>query len=114
MSYVNNYVDWDQLNELYNLHWIGKNIRSIYTVARKLKLVLTKATNYRLEIVKEERQKREEMIKKQKTKAMAVKRQKIRKELVCLVKKREIMRVTLGIKQIQTKPMINIYCHSKK
>ena len=72
--YVNNYIDWDQFNQLYNLDWMAKGIRNAKVVIRKLVLALIKATNHRLEDAKEERCKREEMVKRWKTEAIAAKR----------------------------------------
>ena len=43
--YINNYIDWDQFNLLYNLDWIKKCIKNAYAVAYKLEPALTKATN---------------------------------------------------------------------
>ena len=71
--YVNNYIDWDQFNQLYDLNWMKKGIKNVDAVARKLGPALTRAINDRLEAAKEERQKREEMIEKGKTKAMTAK-----------------------------------------
>ncbi len=55
--YVNNYIDWDQFNQLYDLDWMEKDIRNADTVAYKLGPTLTKATNQMLEVAREEKQK---------------------------------------------------------
>ena len=76
--YVNNYIDWDQFNQLYNPDWMDKGIKNADTVACKLGPALTKAINHKLEIASKERQKKEEIVERQKIKAMAAKRQKAR------------------------------------
>ena len=43
--YVNNYINWDQFNKLYDPDEIKKGIRNTDAVARKLRPVLTRATN---------------------------------------------------------------------
>ena len=50
--YVNNSIDWDQFNQLYNLNWMTKGISNTDAVTCKLELVLTRATNQRLEIAR--------------------------------------------------------------
>lgn len=45
ICYINNYIDQDQFNELYNLNQVEKNIRNVDAISRKLKLALIKATN---------------------------------------------------------------------
>ena len=40
--YVNNYIDWDQFNQLYALNWLNKNIQNADTVTQKLTLGSTK------------------------------------------------------------------------
>ena len=42
---VNNYIDWDQFNQLYNADWFNKGIRNADAVARKLRSASIKATN---------------------------------------------------------------------
>lgn len=81
MFYINNYIDWDQFNQLYNSNQIEKGIKNTNAIIRKLELALTKITNHRLEVAREEKQKKEEIIKKQRTKAIVAKRQRIRKEI---------------------------------
>ena len=53
--YVNNYIDWDQFNQLYDLDWIKRGIRNANTVSRKFGPALTRAINQKLEVVREER-----------------------------------------------------------
>ena len=74
--YVNNDIDWDQFNQLYDFDWMKKGIKSAYTIVCKLWPALTRANNYRLEVVKKERWKKEEIIEKLKTKIMAAKCQR--------------------------------------
>ena len=45
--YVNNYIDWDQFNQLYDPDWMEKGIRNADVVARKLGPASSKATNDR-------------------------------------------------------------------
>ncbi len=78
MFYVNNYIDWDQFNQLYDPDWMEKGIRNADAVVHKLGLASTRATNQRLEVAREERRKREEMVERQKTEAMAAKRRRAR------------------------------------
>lgn len=47
MFYVNNYIDWDQFNKLYDLDWMEKCVRNADAVAHKLKPASTKATKLR-------------------------------------------------------------------
>ncbi len=44
LFYVNNYIDWDQFNQLYDLDWMEKGIRNVDAVARKLGPASTRAT----------------------------------------------------------------------
>ncbi len=53
--YVNNYIDWDQFNQLYDPDWMEKGIRNADAVARKLGPASTSATNQRLEVAREEK-----------------------------------------------------------
>ena len=76
--YVNNYIDWDQFNQLYDLDWMEKGIRNADAVACKLGPASTRATNDRLEAAREERRKREEMMERRKAEAMAAKRRRAR------------------------------------
>ena len=43
--YVNNYIDWDQFNQLYDADWFNKGIRNMDAMARKLGPASIKATN---------------------------------------------------------------------
>ncbi len=79
--YVNNYIDWDHFNQLYDLDWMEKGIRNTDVLAHKLGPVLTRVSNQRLKVVKEEKQKREEMVEKRKTEAMTIKRRRARGEM---------------------------------
>lgn len=81
LFYVNNYINWDEFNQLYNLDWIKKNIKNADTVACKFRPALTRVTNYRLKVAREEGQKREEMMERGKTEAMAAKCWKARGEI---------------------------------
>ncbi len=76
--YINNYIDWDQFNQLYDPDWMEKGIRNADAVVRKLGPALTRAINQRLEVAREERRKREEMVERRKTEAIAAKRQRAR------------------------------------
>ena len=76
--YVNNYIDWDLFNQLYNLDWMEKDIRNIDAVIRKLGLASTRATNQNLGVAREERRKKEEMVERRKTEAMSAKHQSAR------------------------------------
>lgn len=89
MFYVNNYMDWDQLNQSYNPNWMEKNIQNIDVVARKLKLALIRIINQKLEVVKEERQKSEKIMKMRKIEAIAVKHQKVKRGINSSSKKEE-------------------------
>ncbi len=76
--YVNNYIDWDQFNQLYHLDMIEKSIRNIDVVARKLGVASIRATNHRLEVAREEKRKREERVERRKAEAIAAKHHKNR------------------------------------
>ena len=89
MFYVNNYIDWDQFNPLYDLDQIEKNIRNADAIACKLGPSLTRTTNNRLEVFIVKRQKKEEMKKKQKAKAMTVKRCRARGGMGSFIKKED-------------------------
>ena len=53
--YVNNYINWDQFNQLDDLDWIKKGIKNADAVAYKLGPALTKATNERLEVARKKK-----------------------------------------------------------
>ena len=76
--YVNNYIDWNQFNQLYDNDWFNKGIRNTDAVARKLAPALIKATNLRVEVAKEEVQKKHEVVKRRKAEAAAAKQQRDR------------------------------------
>ena len=71
--YVNNYIDWNQFNQLYDADWLNKGIRNADAVARKLKPASIKATNLRLEVAKEKIQKKHEVVERRKAEAAAAK-----------------------------------------
>ena len=76
--YVNNYIDWDQFNQLYDADWFNKGIRNADAVAHKLGPAPIKATNLRLEVAKEEVRKKHEVVERRKAEAAAAKRQRDR------------------------------------
>lgn len=67
--YVNNYIDWDQFNQLYALDWLKKGVQNADAVAQKLKLALTKAINLR----KKKARRKQEVVDRQKVEAIAEK-----------------------------------------
>lgn len=71
--YINNSINWNQFNQLYNSDQIEKGIKNVDAITYKLKLALIKATNYRLKVSKKERRKKEKIVEKWKTKARAIK-----------------------------------------
>ena len=77
--YVNNYIDWDQFNQLYDADWFNKGIRNADAVARKLGPASIKATNLRLEVAKEEVWRKQEIVERQKAEAATAKQQRDRK-----------------------------------
>ena len=77
--YVNNYIDWDQFNQLYNADWFNKGIRNADVVACKLGPASIKATNLRLEIAKGEVRKKHEVVERRKAEAATAKRQRDRR-----------------------------------
>ena len=76
--YVNNYIDWNQFNQLYDANWFNKDIRNADAIACKLRPASIKATNLRLEVAKEEVRKKYKVVERWKAEAAAVKRQKDR------------------------------------
>lgn len=52
---LNNYINQNQFNQLFDLDQINKGIKYAYAIICKLKLVSIKVTNYRLEIIREEK-----------------------------------------------------------
>ena len=51
---LNNYIDWDQFNQLYDLDWIKKSLKKGDIVTHKLRPALTRAINEKLKIAKKE------------------------------------------------------------
>ncbi len=47
MFYVNNYINWDQFNQLYTSNWLKKDVQNIDAVTQKFILASTKVTNLR-------------------------------------------------------------------
>ena len=76
--YVNNYIDWDQFNQLYDADQFNKGIRNADAVARKLGPALIKATNLRFEVAQEQIQKKHKIVERQKVEAAATKQQRDR------------------------------------
>ncbi len=70
MFYVNNYIDWDQFNQLYDP-------------------ALTSATNQRLEVAREETRKKKEMVERRKTEAMDAKRRRARRRMSLSIEEEE-------------------------
>ena len=79
--YVNNYIDWDQFNQLYDADWFNKSIRNADAVARKLGPASIKATNLRLEVAKKEVQKKHKVVERWKAEAAAAKQQRDRRDI---------------------------------
>lgn len=71
--YINNYIDWNKFNQLYDLNLMEKDVRNADAIARKLGLILIRANNHKLEVAKDERRKREEIVERRTTEAMATK-----------------------------------------
>ena len=78
LFYVNNYIDWDQFNQLYDPDWMEKGIKNADAIPRKFGPASTRATNNKLEVAREERQKKKEIKEKWKAEAMAAKRRRTR------------------------------------
>ncbi len=72
--YVNNYIDWDQFNQLYAPDLLEKGVQNANAVARKLTPALTKATDLR----REEARQKQEVVDWQKAEAIAEKRRRDR------------------------------------
>ena len=77
MFYVNNYIDWDQFNQLYDPDWLNKSIQNADAVARRLGPASKKATNLRLE----EAQKKQKAVERRKAEIVAAKRRRDRGEI---------------------------------
>ena len=76
--YVNNYIDWNQFNQLYDPDWIEKGIKNADAVVHKLGSASPRAINDRLEVAREERRRRKEMMERQKAEVMVAKRHRSR------------------------------------
>ena len=74
--YVNNYIDWDQFNQLYDADWFNKNIWNADAVARKLEPALIKVTNLKLKVAKEEVRIKHKVVERRKAEAATAKRQR--------------------------------------
>ncbi len=70
--YVNNYIDWNQFNQLYALNWLENGIQNADAIAWKFTPASTKATNLR----KKETRKKREVVDQQKVEAIAEKQQR--------------------------------------
>ncbi len=68
--YVNNYIDWDQFNQLYAPDWLEKGVQNADAVAQKLTSASTKVTDLR----REEARKKQEVVDRRKAEAIAEKR----------------------------------------
>ena len=79
--YINNYIDWDHFNQLYDPDQIEKVIKNADAVACKLRLASIKATNNRLEVAKKKGRKREEIMERRKAEAMAAKWRRVKGEI---------------------------------
>lgn len=53
--YTNNYINWDQFNQLYNFYWIEKALKNIDAVAYTIESDLTRVIDHRLKVAKEKR-----------------------------------------------------------
>ena len=79
--YINNYIDWDQFNQLYDADWFNKSMRNANAVARQLEPASIKATNLKLEVAKEKIRKKHEVVERRKAEAAAAKQQKDRESI---------------------------------
>ena len=77
--YINNQIDWNQFNQLYDADQFNKGIRNADAVARKLRPASIKTTNLRLEVAKKEVQKKHEVVERRKAEAAAAKQQRDRR-----------------------------------
>ena len=50
--YINNYIDWDQFNQLYDPDWIENGINNADAITRKLGLASTRAISNWLEVAR--------------------------------------------------------------
>ena len=79
--YINNSIDWDQFNPLYDLDQMAKSIRNANVVANKLGPNSRNATNYRLEVGRKEQYQREKIVERQNKEAMVAKGRTDRKRI---------------------------------
>lgn len=112
--YINNYINQAQFNKLYDPELMKKGVQDADAITYKLRLALTKATNQKLEISGEEIQKKDEIVQKRKRKDRSQNSAELEGELVYLIQRRGIIKVTLEMKQIQTKPIMDIYSSSER
>lgn len=62
--YINNYINYNQLNLLYDLNQLKNYIRNINIVVYKFGPTLIKVINQKLQIVKKKNRKKEEILEK--------------------------------------------------
>ncbi len=74
MFYINNYIDWDQFNQLYAPNWLEKGLQNADTVAQKLTPASIKATDLRRDAVRQ----KQKVVDRQKLEAIARKRRRDR------------------------------------
>ncbi len=70
--YINNYVDWDQFNQLYTPNWLEKSVQNANIVAQKLIPASTKA----IDLKKDKARKKQKVVDRQKIEAIAEKRRR--------------------------------------
>lgn len=71
--YVNNYIDQEWFNQLYDTNQFNKNIRNADVMACKLRPASIKATNLKLEVAKDKVQRKQKVVERQKPEAIATK-----------------------------------------
>ena len=76
--FVDNYIDENQFNQLFDADWFNKSIRNADAMTHKLGLALIKVINLRLDVTKKKVQKKQEEVERQKTEAIAAKQQRDR------------------------------------
>ncbi len=81
MLYINNYIEWDQFNQLYALDWLEKGVWNADAVAQKLTPASTKVTDLR----RKEARKKQEVVDQRKAEAIAEKEQRDRRGSVALI-----------------------------
>lgn len=87
--YINNYIDKNQFNLLYDLNQIKKSIKNTNAIVCKLELASSKATNNRLKIVREEKSKKEEVKERRKAEVMIAKQSRARRRISLFNKKED-------------------------